>query len=79
MKEMKTMARTKSLASLDAQITKAQEDLVKAKAKYDTVAGTLEKLQNEKKELQARQIMKAFIKSGKSFRQIMNFLDTGQN
>ncbi|NMA23994.1 MAG: ErpK protein [Spirochaetales bacterium] len=73
------MARTKSLASLDAQITKAQEDLVKAKAKYDTVAGTLEKLQNEKKELQARQIMKAFIKSGKSFRQIMNFLDTGQN
>jgi predicted nucleic acid-binding Zn-ribbon protein len=75
MKEMKTMARTKSLASLDAQITKAQEDLVKAKAKYDTVADTLEKLQNEKKELQARQIMKAFIKSGKSFRQIMNFLD----
>lgn len=73
------MARTKSLASLDAQITKAQEDLVKAKAKYDTVADTLEKLQNEKKELQARQIMKAFIKSGKSFRQIMNFLDTGQN
>jgi predicted nucleic acid-binding Zn-ribbon protein len=79
MKEMKTMARTKSLASLDAQITKAQEDLVKAKAKYDTVADTLEKLQSEKKELQARQIMKAFIKSGKSFRQIMNFLDTGQN
>lgn len=73
------MARTKSVASLDAQITKAQEDLVKVKAKYDEVANTLETLLNEKKELQARQIIKAFIKSGKSFQQIMTFLDTGQN
>lgn len=55
------MARNKSLASLGAQIAKAQEDLVKAKAKYDAFAGTLEKLLSEKKELQTRQIMKAFI------------------
>jgi outer membrane protein TolC len=75
MKEMKTMARTKSLTSLDARIAKAQEDLVKAKAKYDATADTLEKLLNEKKELQANLIMKAFIKSGRSFQEIMNFLD----
>ena len=73
------MARTKSLASLEAQIAKAQEDLVKAKVKYDATADTLEKLLNEKKELQSHQIMKAFIKSGKSFQEIMNFLDTSPN
>lgn len=73
------MARTKSLASLEAQIAKAQEDLVKTKARYDAVADTLEKLLSEKKELQASLIMKAFIKSGRSFQEIMNFLDIGQN
>jgi septal ring factor EnvC (AmiA/AmiB activator) len=71
------MARTKSIASIEAQISKAQEDLVKAKAKYDTIADNLEKLMVQKKEHQARQIMDAFIKSGKSFQEIMNFLDIG--
>ncbi len=71
------MARTKNISSIEAQITKAQEDLVKAKAKYDAVAGNLEKLMVQKKEHQARQIMKAFIKSGKSFQEIMNFLNAG--
>ena len=73
------MARTKSIASIETQIAQAQEDLVKAKAKYDDIADNLEKLMVQKKEHQARQIMEAFIKSGKSFQEIMNFLDTGQN
>ena len=77
--EMTKMARTKSIASIEAQITKAQEDLVKVKAKYDTIADNLEKLMVQKKEHQARQIMDAFIKSGKSFQEIMNFLNTGRN
>lgn len=71
------MARTKNISSIEAKITKAQEDLVKAKAKYDAVAGNLEKLMVQKKEHQARQIMEAFIKSGKSFQEIMNFLNAG--
>jgi len=71
------MARTKNISSIEAQITKAQEDLVKTKAKYDAVAGNLEKLMVQKKEHQARQIMEAFIKSGKSFQEIMNFLNAG--
>ena len=76
---MTKMARTKGIASIEAQIAKAQEDLVKAKAKYDAIADNLEKLMVQKKEHQARQIMEAFIKSGKSFQEIMNFLDTGRN
>ena len=73
------MARVRSIDSIEARIAKAQEDLVKAKAKYDDVAGNLEKLMVQKKEHQARQIMEAFIRSGKSFQEIMNFLDAGRN
>ena len=73
------MARVKSIDSIEARIAKAQEDLVKAKAKYDDVAGNLEKLMVQKKEHQARRIMEAFIRSGKSFQEIMNFLDAGRN
>jgi septal ring factor EnvC (AmiA/AmiB activator) len=79
MKGMTKMARVKSIDSIEARIAKAQEDLVKAKAKYDDVAGNLEKLMVQKKEHQARQIMEAFIRSGKSFQEIMNFLDAGRN
>lgn len=73
------MARTKSIASIEAQIAETQEDLVKAKAKYGAIADNLEKLLVQKKEHQARQILEAFIRSGKSFQEIMNFLDTGRN
>lgn len=72
------MARTKSIASIDAQIAKTQEDLVKAKAKYDAIADDLERLMAQKKEQQARQIMEAFTKSGKSFQEMMNFLNSGR-
>ena len=73
------MARKKSITSIDSQITKAQDDLVKAKAKYDTTAQKLEELLEKKKEYQAREIMDAFIKSGKSYQEIMNFLSVGRN
>jgi septal ring factor EnvC (AmiA/AmiB activator) len=73
------MARTKSIASIEAQIAKTQEDLVNAKAKYDAIAEDLEKLMVQKKEHQARLIMEAFIESSKSFHEIMNFLDTGRS
>lgn len=79
MKEMMKMARVKSIDSIEAQIAKAQEDLVKAKAKYDAVADNLENLMVQRKEHQARQIMEAFIRSGKSFQEIMNFLNAGRN
>ena len=69
------MARTKTIASIDSEIARAQDALVKAKAKYDAIAKNLEELMERKKEHQARAIMKAFIKSGKSYKEIMNFLN----
>ncbi len=43
------------------------------------MADNLEKLLVQKMEHQTRQIMEAFINSGKSFQEIVNFLNTGRN
>ena len=69
------MARTKTISSIDSEIAKTQELLAKAKARYDDLAEELKALMNQKRELQAKEIMAAFIESGKSYSEIMNFLD----
>ena len=38
MMEERNMARTKTIASIDSEIARAQDALVKAKAKYDVIA-----------------------------------------
>ena len=75
MMEERNMARTKTIASIDSEIARAQDALVTAKVKYDAIAKNLEELIERKREHQARAIMKAFIKSGKSYKEIMNFLN----
>jgi uncharacterized coiled-coil protein SlyX len=44
-----TMARTKSITSIDAEIAKVEKDLVKAQAHYDALAAKLLELQQQKK------------------------------
>lgn len=60
------MARVKSVSSIDAEIAKTQEELAKLKERYDKTASKLEQLQEQKRSYEAKQIMDAFIKSGKS-------------
>jgi septal ring factor EnvC (AmiA/AmiB activator) len=74
--EAMRMARTKTISSVDSEIVKTQEMLAKAKYRYDSLAEDLKTLMDKKRELQSREIMAAFIKSGKSYSEIMNFLDT---
>lgn len=69
------MARKKTISSIDSEIAKTQELLAKAKTRYDDLAEELKVLMNQKREIQSQQIMAAFIKSGKSYTEIMNFLD----
>ena len=69
------MARKKTISSVDSEIAKTQELLAKAKTRYDDLAEELKVLMNQKREIQSQQIMAAFIKSGKSYAEIMNFLD----
>ncbi len=77
--EVKNMARMKTLASIDSEIARTQDTLVKAKLKYDAIAKNLGELMESKRAYQSRAIMNAFIKSGKSYKEIMNFLNIDGN
>ena len=69
------MARMRSISSIEADITKMEEELTKAQEKVDAISAKLLELQKQKREYEARQIMDAYMKSGKSFQELMNFLD----
>jgi septal ring factor EnvC (AmiA/AmiB activator) len=68
------MARTKSLESIEAEIARTEDELEKLQTRYDKVMTKLEQLQNQKREYETKQIMEAYLKSGKSFDEIMTFL-----
>lgn len=69
------MARMKSIATIDSEIAAAQEELMKIQARYDKAAAKLEELQEQKRQYEAKQIREAYAKSGKSFDEIMTFLN----
>jgi len=56
-------------------MAKTKDMLAKARDRYDSLAKELEELMDRKREIQAKEIMTAFTKSGKSYCEIMNFLD----
>ena len=68
------MARTKTTASIDAEIQKVQCELDKVQKRYDRLADKLLKLKKQKQELEAREIIDAFRESGKSLGELMTFL-----
>jgi seryl-tRNA synthetase len=69
------MARTRSTASIDIEIQKITDELIKVQNKKDALEAKLLELQKKKKEQEAKQIMDAFQKSGKSLQELMIFLD----
>ena len=69
------MARTRSISSIEAEIAKAEAELNKAQEKVDAISAKLLNLQKQKQEHEARQIMEAYKKSGKSLQELMTFLD----
>lgn len=60
--------------SLDEKIEKAQITVASAKAKYDAAVEELEKLLSKKRELQSKELLKAFAESDKTYDEIMSFL-----
>ena len=72
---MKTMARTRSISSIEAEILKITAELQKAQEKVDELSQRLLELQEMKQSIEAKQIMDAFRKSGKSIQELMTFLD----
>ncbi len=67
------MARTRTLSTIEAEIAKSEEELSKAKRKYDTHAEKLLSLQKQKQDYEAKQIIKAFRRSNRSLRELMTF------
>ena len=72
---MKTMARTRSISSIETKISKVTSELQKAQEKVDELSQKLLELQETKQSIEAKQIMDAFRKSGKSVQELMTFLD----
>ena len=69
------MARTRSISSIDTELSKLETELNKIKEKYDALAERILELQKQKQDIEARQVMEAFKRSGKSMQELMNFLD----
>ena len=69
------MARTRSISSIDAEISKLEDELSKVQEKYDALAARILELQKQKQDIEATQVMEAFKRSGKSMQELMNFLD----
>ena len=69
------MARTRSISSIDAEIMKIEEELNKVRRKQESLEDQLLKLQKVKQEIETRQVMDAFRKSGKSMRELTIFLE----
>jgi septal ring factor EnvC (AmiA/AmiB activator) len=70
-----SMARTRSISSIEAEIVKLEAELNKAQEKVDVISAKLLTLQKQKQEYEARQIMEAYQKSGKSLQELMTFLE----
>ena len=69
------MARKKSTEAIDTEITKVKSDMSKLQDRYDKLADKLKGLQDQKRRIEADAIMDAYLKSGKSFDEIMTFLN----
>lgn len=68
------MARTRTTGSIDSEIQKVKQNISKTKARYDELAESLQKLEKQKRAMQADKNMDAFEKSGKSYKELMTFL-----
>ena len=69
------MARMKTISSIETELAKVEADLSKAQARVDALTARLLDLQKQKQEYEARQIMDAYRKSGKTFDELMTFLN----
>ena len=71
------MARTVNKEALDQKIAKAQDDVLKAKKRYDAAAENLRLLLEKREAIRNDELIKAVGKSERSYEEIMEFLQGG--
>jgi len=69
------MARKKSTETIEAEINKVKSDMSRLQDRYDKLADKLKGLQEEKRRIEADDIMDAYLKSDKSLDEIITFLN----
>lgn len=75
------MARPKKSIGIDVinrQINTAQDEVVKAKKKYDDATDNLKVLLDKRKALQTEELMTAVMKSKHSYKDILHYIRTGE-
>ena len=69
------MARTRSITSIEAEVSKVSSELKQAQEKADALSQRLLELQQMREAYESKQVMEAFRKSGKSLQELLTFLD----
>ena len=65
--------------SLDEKIEKAQVAVVSAKEKYDSAVAALENLLSKRREIESKELLKAFAASERSYDEVMAFLKSSKS
>ena len=68
------MPRMKPIASIEAEITKTEKGLERARKRADKLAAKLLSLRKQKQDYETKNVMEAFRNSGKSMDELMTFL-----
>lgn len=73
------MARTRktSREALEEKIEKAKAEVIAAKKKHDQATENLKELLDKRDAIRKEEILSAVTKSGRSYEEIMSFLNTG--
>lgn len=69
------MPRTRSMTSIDEEITKIRSELERIEKRKETLTAKLSELEKKKLEHDTKQIMDAYRRSGKSMEEVLTFFD----
>lgn len=72
---MTSMARMKTISSIETELAKIMASLEKAQKRVDSLTAKAVNLQRLKQEYEARQIMEAYRNSGKTMEELLTFLN----
>lgn len=72
------MARMTSMDALETKIEKAQEQVSRTKKQYDAALARLSDLLDKRDALRRDELVKAILKSDKTYEEVLEFLGFGQ-
>ena len=72
---MTSMARMKTISSIESELAKIMASLEKAQKRVDSLTEKAVKLQKQKQEYESKQIMDAYRNSGKTMEELLTFLN----